>query len=402
MSPDSTPEPCPNYRTPAQAATGSGLTQPGRLEFIDFTRGVVMIIMAWDHLAGFWGKYKGGKVLIDRAPFPKVFAWFMSRFVTHYCAPSFIFIAGAVLAVSTSKRLGRGCPQGEVSQRMLKRGVFLILLQFFVVNGAWDKQGDYYSYLFGVIACIGACFALFSFLRRLPPNFVLALSLLIVLNHQYLSLDWIPDASWWGHYLRVVIHEPNETMWYPFTGRYPILPWIGVMGLGWVFGLHLANREPGNLGDLKKPLLVAGLAAKALWVGVRWNNGFGNLRPRVDGSLWEWLWLAKYPPSAGFLLWTLGGMCLIMALGIHLCERFSHERGLMGFTLTLGRVPLFFYVAHLWLYRFRLPGAPPSEYRLEFLPAVAAWLAGLPILWWLCVRYERLKKRHPDSVLQYI
>jgi len=373
-----------------------------RYQFIDFTRGVVMIIMAWDHLAGFWGKYKGGKMLIGKAPFPEVFAWFMSRFITHYCAPTFIFIAGAVLAVSAARRLGGGASQRDVSLRMIKRGSLLIFLQFFVVNGAWEKQYNLYSFLFGILACIGACFILFSFLRLLPPKIVLALSLFTILNHQFLNLDWIPEYTWWGHYLRVIVHEPNEYYWYPFTGRYPIIPWIGVMGLGWVFGMYLKDLDPARLGGLKRPLVVVGLAAKALWVVVRWFNGYGNLRPRMDNSLWEWLWLAKYPPSLGFLLWSLGGMCLIMALGLWLEERLRSDRGLTGFTSTLGRNALFFYVVHLWLYRFRLPGVPQPDFKLDFIPAVLAWLAGLPILWQLCIRYERLKKRHPNSILQYI
>lgn len=373
-----------------------------RYNFIDFTRGAVMVIMAWDHVAGFWGKYKGGKMLIGEAPFLKTFAWFMSRFVTHYCAPSFIFIAGTVLAISTARRLGRGESQRTVSFRMVKRGLLLIFLQFFVVNGVWDKHGDYYSYLFGVIACIGVCLILFSVIRRLPPNVVLALSLFIILNHQFLSLDLIPDNVWWGHYLRVIIHEPNEFYWHPFYGRYRIIPWIGVMGVGWTFGQHLVRRKTSSLDDLVIPLITVGFSAKALWVVVRFFNGYGNLRPRMDNSLWEWLWLAKYPPSVGFLLWSLGGMCLLMALGIYLEGRLRTDRGVIGFIMTLGRTALFFYLTHLWLYRFRLPSMQPSELKLEFLPTVLAWLVGLLILWQLCIRYERLKKRYPTSILQYI
>ena len=373
-----------------------------RYNFIDFTRGVVMVIMAWDHIAGFWGKYKGGKMLIGEAPFLQTFAWFMSRFVTHYCAPAFIFISGAVLAISTAKRLGRGESQRAVSFRTVKRGLLLIVLQFFVVNGVWDKYGNYYSYLFGVIACIGACLILFSVIRRLPPNVVLALSLFIIHNHQFFSLNWIPDKVWWGHYLRVIIHEPNEFYWYPFYGRYPIIPWIGVMGVGWTFGQHLSRRKTSSLDDLIVPLVTIGFSAKALWAVVRFFNGYGNLRPRMDNSLWEWLWLAKYPPSVGFLLWSLGGMCLLMALGIYLERRFRTDRGVLGLTMTLGRTALFFYLTHLWLYRFRLPSMPPSDLKLELLPTVLAWLVGLLILWQLCIQYERLKKCHPTSILQYM
>ncbi|HEX9914137.1 MAG TPA: hypothetical protein VGB32_04390, partial [Candidatus Bathyarchaeia archaeon] len=236
----------------------------------------------------------------------------------------------------------------------------------------------------------------------LPPNIILALSLLIIMNHQFLKLDWIPNNVWWGHYIRVIIHEPNEVDWYPFTGRYPVIPWVGVMGLGWVFGLLLNGYDSSNVGRLVKPLLIVGFLAKALWFIIRFFNGYGNLRLRMDDSLWEWLWLAKYPPSLGFLLWTLGGTALIMAIGLILFERFNPSKGGLGFITTLGRTALFFYIAHLWVYRFRLPGALPSDIKLDFIPSVIAWLAGLPVLWQLCVRYERLKGRHPNSILQYI
>lgn len=378
------------------------MTNASRLAFIDFSRGIVMIIMAWDHLAGFWGKYKGGKMLIGNAPFTETFAWFMSRVVTHVCAPTFIFIAGTVLAISTVRRLGKGQPQSQVTLRIIKRGAILILIQFFIVNGAWDKVGDYYSYLFGVIACIGGCMIILSVLRRFNPAIILGVSLYILLNHQFLDLGWIHDTVWGGHYLRVIIHEPNEVLWYPFTGRYPIIPWLGVMGLGWVFGVYLAQNPGMDYTRLMKPLTATGVSSVVAWLFVRWVNGYGNLRPRLDNSLWEWLWIQKYPPSQGFLLLTLGVMCLLFALGIIVCKRYSTNTGLLGFVMTLGRNALFFYIAHLWLYRFRLPGAPVSEFKLDFIPAVIAWLIGLTILWQLCIRYEHLKKRYPDSVLQHI
>jgi len=374
----------------------------GRYRFIDFTRGVVMIIMAWDHIAGFWTRYHSGKTLIGKAPFPTVLVWYMSRFITHYCAPTFIFIAGTSLAISATKRLSHGEPRRDVSLRMVKRGVVLILLQLLIINPAWEIYGNHpSSFLFAILACIGACLIIFSLLWRLPQKAVLALSLLIILNHPFLKLNWIPDDIWWGHYLRVIIHEPGYD-WWPFTGRYPIIPWLGVMGLGWVFGLLLVEVKPSQIHALKVPLTVVGVASSALFLVVRLFNGYGNLRPRVDNSLWEWLWLAKYPPSLAFLLWTLGGMCIIMAVGLHLEGRVGYGWGLTGFTLTLGRNPLFFYVVHLWLYRFRLPLTSPPNFRLPIVPTLIFWLAGLFVLWRLCIRYEAVKGRYPNSILQYV
>jgi len=371
----------------------------GRFQFIDFARGIVMAIMAWDHISGFWNRYHGGgEGLMGNAPQFANFVWFLARFVSHYCAPTFVFLAGTVLAISTAKRLGRGESQWDISRRMIIRGVTLLLFEAFVVAPAFGTS----SFYFGVIACIGVSFIIFSVLRRLPQNAILALSILIVLNHPYLRLDWIPDDTWWGWYARVIIHEPGRHPDFaPFTGLYPVIPWLGVMGVGWAFGLFLSELDMSRVRELKAPLLRVGVASLLLWFVVRLANGYGNLLQRQGDSLMEWLYVSKYPPSLAFLLWTLGGMCLFMALGLQLQERPNFGTGMTGFILVLGRNPLFFYLTHLWLYRMRLPGTM-RPFTLPLIPTLVFWAVGLFVLWKLCVRYEALKRRHPNSLLQYI
>ncbi len=357
-----------------------------------------MILMAWDHVSGFWNRYHhGGEGVLGGMPPFVNFTWFILRFVTHWCAPTFIFLAGTALALSTVKRLNRGESQRNLTLRIIKRGALLLLFEVLLVSPAFGAA----TFYFGVIACIGVCFIIFSVYRRLPPSIILALSLLIILNHPFLRLDWIPDDTWWGWYLRVIIHEPNHE-WPPFTGLYPIIPWIGVMGLGWSFGMLLSGYDASHIGRLKAPLMAAGGASFVLWFVVRWLKGYGNLLPRKDGTLMDWLYVSKYPPSLAFLLWTLGGMCLFMALGLHLKDRFGLEGGVIGAILTLGRNPLFFYLTHLWLFRMRLPGAPRPWVSLPLVPTLVFWLVGLLILWQACLRYETLKMRHPGSLLQYI
>lgn len=371
-----------------------------RLPFIDFARGVVMVLMAWDHVSGFWNRYHhGGEGILGRRPPFVNLTWFLARFVSHYCAPTFIFLAGTALALSTAKRLGRGESQGRITLRMIKRGLVLLLLEALVVAPAFDLPPTY----FGVIACIGVCFIIFSIYRRLPPIVILILSLVIVLNHPFLDLSFIPRDTWWGWYLRVIIHEPNFD-WWPYVGLYPIIPWIGVMGLGWCFGVYLSRRDPEQIRALKVPLLAAGGASYLLWFVVRWLNGYGNLLPRRGWGdpIIDWLYVSKYPPSLAFLLWTLGGMSLFLALGLYLQDRRGFNRGITGVILTFGRTPLFFYITHLWLYRVRLPGVARPRFSLPLFPTLAFWLVGLFILWQLCLRYERLKRRHPNSILQYI
>ena len=377
------------------------LVKIGRLPFIDFARGIVMAIMAWDHVSNFWHElHHGGEGILGRVPpFPNLI-WFLERFVSHVCAPTFIFLAGTVLALSALKRVSRGESQTSVTIHMVKRGLVLLVLEALVVSPAFGTSKLY----FGVIACIGVSLIIFSFYRRLPLSVILTLSLIIILNHRFLDLGFIPADTPWGWYFRVIIHEPNFDRW-PYYGLYPIIPWIGVMGLGWVFGSLLAKLDPDKIMKLKNPLAATGVASIAVFFVVRWINGYGNLLMRTGNTVIDWLYVSKYPPSIAFLLWTMGWMCVFLALGLAIQNRSWFSKGVPGAILAFGRNPLFFYLTHLWLYRLRLPTGfrpePPPPFYLEMWQTFIFWAVGLVVLWQLCLRYEKLKRAHP-RFLQYI
>lgn len=380
------------------ASQGKSSLSYGRLQFIDFTRGVVIAIMAWDHVSGFWNRFHhGGEGVMGSAPGFLNLTWFLARFVSHYCAPTFIFLAGTVLALSSIKRAARGESEITISTRMIIRGVLLLVFEVLIVSPAF---GTPYLY-FGVIACIGVCFIIFSVIRKLPQPLILLLSMIIVLNHNFLTLDWIPNDVWWGWYLRVIIHEPNFE-WRPYVGLYSIIPWIGVMGLGWVFGSYISERNNRQIMQLKRPLLYAGVGSLFLFFIIRAINNYGNLLLRQGNDLIDWLYVSKYPPSLAFLLWTLGGMSLFMYIGLRFQERPNFESGITGILLVYGKTPLFFYLTHLWLYRLRLPGVRGPPFWLPLVPTLGLWVLGLGVLWKLCERYALVKRAHPNSILQYI
>jgi uncharacterized membrane protein len=369
-----------------------------RLPFIDFARGIAMVLMAWDHVSGFWNPgHQGSEGLMGRRPVFQNFTQFMLRFITHYCAPTFIFLAGTSLALSTAKRASAGESQRNISLRMIKRGAALLLFGVFVESSAFGNSPFY----FGVISCIGLCFIIFSVYHRLPSIAILVVSVLIIVAHPFLNLGWIPNDNPGGWYLRVIIHEPSFDR-YPYDGLYPIIPWIGVMGLGWVFGNFLSTYDTTRIRRLMAPLAAGGVASIGAWFVVRFFNGYGNLLPRLGNTLEDWLYMSKYPPDLAFLLWTLGGTCLFLAFGLLLQGRAGFNRGVTGAILTFGTVPLFFYLTHLWLYRLRPGWMLRAPFQLDLATTAAFWLVGLLILWRLSIRYEKLKREHPNSLLQYI
>ena len=373
------------------------MARPGRLQFIDFTRGIAMVIMAWDHVSGFWNQVHGGLEGIMKTRIPNLdLAHFMARFITHVCAPSFVFLAGTSIALMEKSRTARGVSQRDISMHLIVRGFLLIALDFLWVAPSFDLP----RYAFGVIACIGACFIIFSLARRLPPDIILILSVFTVLNHEFLDLGFIPDTVAWGHYLRVVLHEPGYS-WMPYVGFYPVIPWIGVMGIGYWFGSLLNELSPEEYSKLKTPLAITGVASIVLFFVVRYFNWYGNLVHRWGNDVMDWLYISKYPPSLAFLLWTLGWMCLILSFGVYLSQKGYNDNRLIAGIRLFGRNPLFFYLVHLWLYRFRLPGQMPSFY-LSIPQTVIVWAVGLVVLWIITGRYEIFKRAHPESLLRYI
>jgi uncharacterized membrane protein len=374
----------------------------GRLQFLDYSRGIVMIIMAWDHVSGFWNQYHHGQEgVLGRAPPFISTTWFLLRFVSHYCAPTFIFLAGTVLAISTTRRIRKGESEISVSLHLIKRGLVLLFLEAAIVAPAFSLPWTY----FGVIACIGICFIIFSVARKLPTILILIAGALIVLNHSFLDLSFIPSRPNWGWYLRVILHEPNFERW-PYVGLYPIIPWIGVMSMGWASGNYLEGKNGEDIMKLRNPLILTGVFSLFLFFIVRFFNSYGNLIPRMGNTLVNWLYVSKYPPSVAFLLWTLGGMCLMLGVGIILEERDKLNHWLVSGILTIGRNPLFFYVIHLWFYRARWPDFTPSNGRppfyLDLSTTLLFWAIGIIVLWYLSKEYERLKRKYPKPILQYI
>jgi uncharacterized membrane protein len=373
-------------------------TPSNRLHFIDFTRGLVMILMAWDHVTLFWMQIHGG----GESPYIYITrnlelspTLFFSRFITHWCAPTFVFLSGVSLALSVNNRLKRGDTQTEITIHIIKRGIILLIIEALLISPAFDFPRHY----FGVLATIGASLIILSLARRLPTPIILGASLITLLNHQFLNLDILSMDIAWSHYLRRILYEPGLT-WYPYFSLYPIIPWIAIMGLGWVLGTQLIKMDGTETQKLTVPFLLTGVLAISLFFIVRYLNGYGNLIPRWSNNILDWLYISKYPPSIAFLLWTLGGTCIFMAAGILITNYDWTKKNIIGAVYTFGRVPLFFYITHLWTYKLRLPQVEPPLF-LNLAQTFALYIGGLLVLWLLSKRYMELKKSYP-RFLQYI
>jgi uncharacterized membrane protein len=365
-----------------------------RLFAIDAVRGWVMIFMALDHAVLFSYYHICAEGFQGKRPDPMPDAvHYLTRFITHYCAPTFIFLAGLGVALYALSRRSKGLSEGQITRKLVARGLLLIGLQLTIVNLTWGfgpRSGGSLTY-FGVLSCIGAGMVILALARRLPLPVLTAGSLLLLLVMPVLlSATRLPPGT--ERPLLEILLQPSDQGW--LAVNYPVLPWLGVMGLGCASGCWIGQRPE----KISRFFLALGALLLAAWLPMRLAGGYGNLTPYLGGDWRDFLLMSKYPPSLTFLMWTLGGMAVAAALHSRLEHRLS-SNPFFGLVSLFGKTPLFFYVVHLQVYKILsliplLRGNLAASYLL--------WLLGLALLAPLCAGYYSLKKRHPNSVLQYV
>ena len=367
---------------------------PKRYPALDAMRGMVMVLMALDHVSH---AINAGRYVTDSA------AWyvrgskipavqFLLRWVTHICAPTFLFLAGLVLALSVAQRQIKGESDRSIDGFIFKRGIFISLLDPIWMSIAFGRE-----ILFQVLYAIGLSLCCMTFLRRIGERSLLTIGLTLFLFGEVLA----GIALWSGGG-----HMPGKVGAFLVTGGpivkhvyvlYPLLPWLAYMILGWVCGRLILQKS-----DFK-PIsffLIAGSVSLLVFVGVRGLNNYGNMGLlRDDFSLLQWFHVSKYPPSFSFASLELGLMFLIMALF------FAWYKNRSGATanplLVFGRTPLFFYVIHVHLITAAawLLGMRQAAGLKETL---AATIIMLLVLYPLCRWYARIKTLRPDSILRFL
>jgi uncharacterized membrane protein len=366
-----------------------------RLIAIDWMRGLVMVLMALDHTSMI---YNPGRLALDSAatyapgtPLPE--AQFFTRWITHLCAPTFVFLAGTVMALSYRQRVARGQSEGSIDRDLIIRG--LIIAAYDLVLGPLIT-GE--KVVLQVMFAIGTSMVAMAWLRRLSANALLAAGVLWFLAGEVLTaLVWDPAGGNPPLVLAVLMAVYRSEN---LIVIYPVLPWLTVMMLGWAFGgyLAVAIQTPGRSPE--RSVLILGVTLLFVFIAVRYLNGYGNLfLLREDFSWVQWLHVSKYPPSLSFVTLELGLMCLFLGVFMVIGKRVSPWSD--NPFLVFGQTALFFYFIHIPV--LVLPGVTFDLFDAGSLAwAYGGAALGLVVLYPLCRWYRGYKSKRAGSWVRYV
>lgn len=309
-----------------------------RIHSIDFARGVAMIIMALDHvrdLIHIPSLTESPTNLATTSPI-----LFFTRWITYLCAPTFVFLAGSSVYLSLKRS-----DIAEVRTILFKRGLYLLALEFVVVNYLLFFDIGFHTIIFEVIATIGFGFIVLAMLLRLSFKTIGVIGLLIIALHNLVGIIPIQDGS----VIKSILTPLFNTTAFPFLDRvfvmaYPPIPWLGIMMVGFSSG-KLFEMESARRRNLFLKLSVGALL---LFVVIRYVNVYGDsvrwtVQPTGLYTVLSFLNVTKYPPSFVFCLSMLGLMFLLLVFGESLKNKF------LDFVSVYGRVPLFYFLLHFFL-----------------------------------------------------
>ncbi len=387
------------------AAAGAKPGSTSRVDSIDALRGLVMILMAIDHVRDFVGRqvaFRGIDVVQVGAPL------FLTRWITHYCAPVFVLLAGT----GAYFQAARGKSPQELSKFLLTRGLWLVFLEITIIRMGWTFDPFYHFTALQVIWAIGWSMVVLAALVRLPVRVVGGIGIGMILLHNLLDGIAPEQLGSWGtfwailHVSKLLTLAPGHMAFIV----YPLIPWIGVMATGYALGAFVdvdSEKRKRRFGQLGAACLFA-------FIVVRGLNVYGDPLPRVHYDSWLYTTLSflnctKYPPSLSYLLMTLGPA--LLALGAMEGRDYFGKRVFLVF----GRAPLFYYMLHLyfihagaitlhiawfgyerWHAATQNPSGLPEE-MIFSLPVVYLFTAVVvALLYPLCRWFGEIKRRRRD------
>ena len=409
--------PSPPIRSTEATAAPASDRRAYRMSSLDILRGLVIVVMALDHVRDFVMIASVQDPTADPAANPLLFT---TRWITHFCAPTFVFLAGTSAGLMGSRRRPT-----ELASFLLTRGLWLIVLEVLVISVTWSFAPTGISELGGrtyialqVIWVIGASMVVLAGAQFLGRRACLAIGVAILLGHNLLDAVW-PAASTTGSTapLWAVLHARQLYDVGPFAiyFSYPLLPWIGVMLVG--YGASDLFELPAKLRNER--LLRIGMGLVIAFILIRALNVYGDPHPwdfdpsRMAASVMSFLATTKYPPSLLYLLMTLGPAAIACAFA----ERLHGP--IRDALVTFGRAPLAFYIAHLYLihalaillgisqgfaaqqflthYRYF-----PKGFGVGLLGVYLIWIAVVVILYPFCRWVAAVKARRQDWWLSYV
>jgi len=373
------------------------MAQSKRIASLDWLRGFVMILMVLDHVSMVYNvnhlgtdsaaKYVSGTAL-------PAFE-FLSRWITHLCAPVFVFLAGSALAISIERKVARGVDAWQIDKDILLRGAFIALLDPTIISFFSGKI------TIQVLYAIGAAMMCMALFRRFSSTLLVAIALLwIIFGEVLVTQAWPPEAGSSGSIIQALLYStyssPNLVI------MYPLLPWLAIMILGWVFGRYLlAYREGKAIIDPVRLLLALGLSSLLIFFIIRYFNGYGNMLLYRDDNSWQqWLHVSKYPPSASFIFLELGLMSLILSFMIFMEPLVGVRQN--GVLLVFGQTSMMFYLVH----RIILTGSGTYGGLRDVADLNTAYIISfifLLLLYPFCLWYRAFKAKHRESIwLKYL
>jgi uncharacterized membrane protein len=380
----------------------ASLSSSSRIQSIDMLRGLVIIIMGLDHMRDFLAPTLfAPEDVTQTTP-----AWFLTRWITHFCAPIFVFLAGTSAFLYGQKV---GLP--ALRKFLWSRGVWLIFVELIIVHFAWTF--DYTFWFVQVIWVIGVSMIILAFLTYLPRTVLIVLTVITILGHNLLDGVQI-DSVWW-----YFLHQQN---WGIPLGNtflavvYPLIPWPAVMLLGYLLATLFYEKE----AERNKKLMLFGSSTLVAFILVRLINMYGDMHawaPSDRGGIYtflDFLNVTKYPPSLLFLMMTLGPALILLTR----MDRWGQK--IQSFLLTFGRVPFFYYIVHLFvghllgilyfgiaygywgILLFANPETWPKDYTASLLIVYAGWILMTVILYFMCRWFASVKKNNEQWWMRYL
>jgi len=383
------------------------LIKKERILSVDMLRGLVMIVMALDHIRDYTSYYHFSPEDLSQTTIPL----FITRWVTHFCAPVFMFVAG----VGTGLGQINGKSKKQLSHFLWTRGLWLVFLEFTVIKLGWEFNFMDTSFSLIVIWALGICMIVLAALIYIPKKWLLIGGLVMVFGHNLLDTIQVESLGYFS-FLWKILHVDSSFEVGPFLIRtkYPLIPWIGVMTLGYVFagfyGMEAKQRQ--------QKMVWLGLAVTMSFFVIRGINSYGDMEPWSQQStlgmtIVSFLNVTKYPPSLSYLLMTLGPSIILLVV-------FERIGGwLSKFLIVFGRVPMFYYVLHIYLIHlfalmlgayqgFSLSQIAvkftllPENYGFGLVVTYSVWVLVIAMLYPLCKWYIKFKKGKKHPFYSYI